>query len=220
MTGSYDPELNLTYWGTGNPIPANGATRRGDNLYSDSVIALDADTGKLRWHYQFMPHDEVDWDSAQIPVLIDAEWQGRPRKLMVWSNRNGVMYVFDRTSGEFLRGQPFVEVNWLERFEQNGRPVFVPGKLKAPDRTAPGYELAIAVLQPSNWPRVRLSAGTECSGSWQRRRRHPRFRSKDRRHEVGVQTKRRMVFLDSHDGVRSALQRRVGRPWLGRRGKS
>ena len=152
LTGSYDPELNLTYWGTGNPIPANGATRRGDNLYSDSVIALDADTGKLRWHYQFMPHDEVDWDSAQIPVLIDGEWQGRPRKLMVWSNRNGVMYVFDRTSGEFLRGRPFVEVNWLERFDQNGRPVFVPGKLKAPDRTAPGTNWQ----SPSYSPRTGL----------------------------------------------------------------
>ena len=116
------------------------------------MIALDADTGKRRWHYQFMPHDEVDWDSAQIPALIDGDWQGRPRKLMVWSNRNGVMYVFDRTSGEFLRGRPFVEVNWLERFDQNGRPVFVPGKLKAPDRTAPGTNWQ----SPSYSPRTGL----------------------------------------------------------------
>jgi alcohol dehydrogenase (cytochrome c) len=121
--GAYDAELNLVYFGTGNPAPDwDGSTRRGDNLYSDSVVALDADTGKLRWHYQFTPHDELDYDATQVPVLVDMEWQGRPRKLMLWANRNGVMYVLDRATGEFLKGKPYVKTNWLEGFDAKGRP--------------------------------------------------------------------------------------------------
>ena len=90
VTGSYDPETNLTFWGTGNPNAGwNGDNRAGDDLYSDSVVALDADTGKLKWHYQFTPHDEFDWDSVQVPVLANIDWQGTPRKVMLWANRNG-----------------------------------------------------------------------------------------------------------------------------------
>ena len=100
-TGSYDPELNLTYWGIGNPGPDfNAAQREGDNLYSDSVVALDADTGKLKWHFQFTPNDPYDYDSTQVPVLVDANWNGSPRKLMLWGNRNGFFYVLDRATGE------------------------------------------------------------------------------------------------------------------------
>jgi len=107
VTGSYDPETNLTFWGVGNPGPDwNGDGRLGDNLYSCSVIALDADTGKLKWHYQFSPHNEFDWDSVQVPVLADLEWNGHPRKVMLWANRSGVFYVLDRTTGEFLMGKP------------------------------------------------------------------------------------------------------------------
>ena len=107
---------NLTYWGIGNPGPDwNGDDREGDNLYSNSVVALDADTGKLKWHFQFSPHDEFDYDSTQVPVLADLTWQGRPRKVMLWANRNGFFYVLDRTTGEFLLGKPFVEVNWASR---------------------------------------------------------------------------------------------------------
>jgi alcohol dehydrogenase (cytochrome c) len=128
-TGAFDPDLNLTYWGTGNPYPPwDGSTRAGDNLYSNSVVALDADTGKLRWHYQFTPHDVNDWDSAQTPVLVDLPWQGRPRKLMLWANRNGLLYVLDRTTGEFLLGKPFVEVNWTNGFDKAGRPLRVPNQ--------------------------------------------------------------------------------------------
>ena len=116
-------ETNLTYWGTGNPAPDwNGRARLGDNLYTDSVVALDADTGKLKWHYQFTPHDEFDYDSTQVPVLADIEWQGRPRKAMLWANRNGLFYVLDRTTGEFLQGKPFVKVNWMDGFDKKGRP--------------------------------------------------------------------------------------------------
>jgi alcohol dehydrogenase (cytochrome c) len=114
----------LTYWGTGNPYPLyEGDVRLGDNLYSDSVVALDADTGKLKWHYQFTPDDEWDWDATQVPVLTDLEWQGRSRKVMLWANRNGLMYVLDRATGQFLMGQPFVEVNWMTGFDEKGRPM-------------------------------------------------------------------------------------------------
>jgi alcohol dehydrogenase (cytochrome c) len=125
-TGSYDPVLNTLYWGIGNPSPDwNGAVREGDNLYTSSVIALDPDTGKLKWHYQFTPHDEFDFDSTQVPVLVDADWQGRPRKLMLWANRNGFFYVLDRVTGEFLLGKPFVKVTWATGIDAKGRPVRV-----------------------------------------------------------------------------------------------
>ena len=106
ITGSFDPELNLIYWGTGNPGPDwNGDARKGDNLYSDSVVALDVDTGQLKWHFQFTPHDVWDWDAVQIPVLADLEFQGRQRKLMMWANRNAYYYLLDRETGEFLQGR-------------------------------------------------------------------------------------------------------------------
>jgi alcohol dehydrogenase (cytochrome c) len=130
-TGSYDPDLNLTYWGTGNPSPSGAfgpplaSTRLGDNLYSASVVALDADTGTLKWHYQFTPHDDMDWDAAQVPVLADIQWQGRPRKVMLFANKNGLVYVLDRASGKFLSGTPFVEVDWMSGFDGKGRPIRV-----------------------------------------------------------------------------------------------
>ncbi|MDG1850764.1 MAG: PQQ-binding-like beta-propeller repeat protein, partial [Gammaproteobacteria bacterium] len=109
QTGSYDAELNLTYWGVGNPGPDwNGDSRPGDNLYTESVVALNPDTGELAWHYQFTPHDEMDYDATQAAVLVDMNWQGEERKVMLWANRNGVFYVLDRESGEFLMGEPFV----------------------------------------------------------------------------------------------------------------
>jgi alcohol dehydrogenase (cytochrome c) len=135
VTGSYDPELNLTYWGIGNPSPDwNGDARAGDNLYTESVVALDADTGRLKWHYQFVPHDEFDYDSVQVPVLADIAWPengGKSpgvRKVMLWANRNGLFYVLDRATGQFLLGKPFVEVNWTTGFDAKGRPIWAPGK--------------------------------------------------------------------------------------------
>jgi alcohol dehydrogenase (cytochrome c) len=123
VTGSYDPELNLTYWGTGNPGPDwDGSKRAGDNLYSDSVIAIDADTGQLKWHFQFTPHDLFDFDSTQVPVLADIPWQGRLRKVMLWANRNGFFYVLDRATGQFLSGKPFVKVTWAAGLDEAGRP--------------------------------------------------------------------------------------------------
>jgi alcohol dehydrogenase (cytochrome c) len=126
--GSYDPETNLTFWGTGNPNPGwNGDIRTpADNLYSDSVIALDADTGKLKWYYQFTPGDEYDWDATQIPVLVDMVWQGKPRKLMLWANRNGFFYALDRVTGQFLTAKAFVYQTWNDGFDESGRPIKNP----------------------------------------------------------------------------------------------
>jgi alcohol dehydrogenase (cytochrome c) len=159
VTGSYDAETNLTFWGIGNPGPDwNGDPRPGDNLYTDSVVALDADTGKLKWYYQFSPHDEFDYDSVQIPVLADMQWNGRPRKLMLWANRNGVMYALDRATGEFLTGKPFVEVNWMNGFDEKGRPMRVSGKVPTRDGTLifPGNQGGTNWYSPSYSPRTGL----------------------------------------------------------------
>ena len=154
-TGSYDPVLNLTYWGTGNPGPDwNPAQRSGDNLYSDSVVALDADTGKLKWFYQFTPNDPYDYDSTQVPVLVDATWKGTARKLMMWANRNGFFYVLDRQTGEFLAGYPFVKVNWASGLDTKGRPVQTPQPEGSP--TFPGVQGATNWYSPSYSPRTGL----------------------------------------------------------------
>ena len=157
VTGSYDAETNLTYWGTGNPGPDwDGRSRLGDNLYSCSVIALDVDTGKLKWHYQFSPHNEFDWDSTQVPVLADIDWQGRPRKVMLWANRNGMYYVLDRTTGEFLKGQPFVKVNWATGFDAKGRPIQVVEPSREGTLVYPGNQGATNWYNPSFSPRTGL----------------------------------------------------------------
>jgi alcohol dehydrogenase (cytochrome c) len=159
VTGSYDPESNLTYWGIGNAGPDwNGDTRPGDNLYTSSVVALDADTGKLKWHYQFSPHDEFDYDAVQVPVLADVRWQGSPRKVMMFANRNGFFYVLDRTTGQFLSGKPFVRVNWAEGFDKDGRPNRVPGMVPTPEGTLifPGNQGGTNWYNPSYSPRTGL----------------------------------------------------------------
>ena len=157
VTGSYDPETNLTYWGTGNPGPDwDGRARLGDNLYSCSVIALDVDTGKLKWHYQFSPHNEFDWDSTQVPVLADIDWQGRPRKVMLFANRNGMFYVLDRATGEFLKGQPFVKVNWATGFDAKGRPIQVVEPSREGTLVYPGNQGATNWYNPSFSPRTGL----------------------------------------------------------------
>jgi alcohol dehydrogenase (cytochrome c) len=155
MTGSYDPELNLTYWGTGNPGPDfNAEQRQGDNLYSDSVLALDPDTGKMKWYFQFSPHDPYDYDSVQVPVLANADWQGSPRKLMYWGNRNGFFYVLDRGTGKFLAGKPFVKVNWASGLDANGRPITTPQPPGSP--TYPGIQGGTNWYSPSYSPSTGL----------------------------------------------------------------
>jgi alcohol dehydrogenase (cytochrome c) len=159
VTGSYDPDTNLTFWGTGNPNPGwNGGPRNpGDNLYGDSVVALDADTGKLKWHYQFTPNDEFDWDSVQVPVLATIDWQGKPRKVMLWANRNGFFYGLDRRNGEFLFAKAFVKQNWNIGFD-NGRPVKAPGAKPTPEGTVifPGTQGGTNWYSPSFSPHTGL----------------------------------------------------------------
>jgi alcohol dehydrogenase (cytochrome c) len=155
MTGSYDPALNLTYWGVGNPGPDwNPDQRPGDNLYTDSVVALDADTGALAWHFQFTPNDGYDYDSVQVPVLVDAPWGGAPAKLMLWANRNGFFYVLDRATGKFLLGKPFVKVNWASGLDDRGRPIQTRQPPGAP--TWPGNQGGTNWYPPSYSPRTGL----------------------------------------------------------------
>ncbi|PWU01937.1 MAG: PQQ-dependent dehydrogenase, methanol/ethanol family [Terriglobia bacterium] len=124
VTGAYDPEQNLVFWGTGNPGPDwNGDTRGGDNLYSDSVVALDGDTGKLKWHFQFTPHDVHDWDSTEVPVLAEGIVRGEKRKLVLFGNRNAFYYVLDRVGGKFLAGRAYAKQNWAKGLDDSGRPI-------------------------------------------------------------------------------------------------
>jgi alcohol dehydrogenase (cytochrome c) len=156
VTGSYDPELNLTYWGIGNPGPDfNNAQREVDNLYSDSIVALDPDTGALKWHFQFTPNDPHDYDAVQVPVLIDTNWSGTPRKLLLSANRNGFFYVLDRSTGKFLLGKPFAKVNWASSLdEETGRPILTPQPPGTP--TFPGVQGATNFYSPSYSPRTGL----------------------------------------------------------------
>jgi alcohol dehydrogenase (cytochrome c) len=165
-TGAYDADLNVTYWGIGNPAPdTNGDVRLGDNLYSDCVVALDADTGKLKWYYQFTPHDVMDYDSTQVPVLADIQWEGRQRKVMMWANRNGLWYVLDRTNGQFLRGAPFVKVTWMNGFDEKGRPM----RVNTPNPNGDGILVMPTVLGGTNWypPSYSPSTGLFYIPSWE-----------------------------------------------------
>ncbi len=148
VTGSYDPELDLMYWGTGNPAPDwNPDVRKGDNLYTDSVIALDPDDGKMKWYFQFTPHDEWDWDAVQIPVLVDLELDGEMRKLMLWANRNAFYYVLDRVDGKFISGKAFSYQNWAEGLDEAGRPM----KIKGMGPNQEGVKVYPSVQGATNW---------------------------------------------------------------------
>ena len=134
MTGTYDPELNLVYWGTGNPTPVlNGETRPGDNAWTCSIVALNPDTGKLVWGFVASPHDTHDWDAVETPVLVDADFQGTPRKMLMQSSRNGYFFVLDRTNGRSLLTVPFGPINWSLGVDREGRPIPNPDKEPKPD---------------------------------------------------------------------------------------
>jgi alcohol dehydrogenase (cytochrome c) len=159
MPGTFDPELNTLYWGTSNPSPDfDGGPRPGDDLYTDCVLALDADTGKLKWYFQFTPHDLFDYDATETPVLIDAAFRGEPRKLLVEANRNGFLYILDRTNGKFLSATRFVEkLNWAKGIDSGGRPIpsgIVP--TAAGTRICPGFTGATNWFSPSYNPATHL----------------------------------------------------------------
>ncbi|MCW5980720.1 MAG: PQQ-dependent dehydrogenase, methanol/ethanol family [Bryobacteraceae bacterium] len=158
LTGTYDAELNLLYWPTGNPCPDyNGDVRPGDNLYSSAVVALEPEMGKLRWYYQFTPHDVHDWDATQTPMLIDANYRGGPRKLLAQANRNGIFYVLDRTNGELLLAKPFVKkLTWASGVGKDGRPVLLPDS----EPSIEGTKACPAVEGATNWMSTAYEPGT------------------------------------------------------------
>ena len=148
VTGSYDPKTNLIYWGVGNPGPDwNGDWRRGDNLYTCSLVAIDAASGKLRWHFQFTPHDTHDWDATEIPVLADMVVRGKPRKVVVMANRNAFYYVLERETGEFLSGTPYAKQTWAKGLDDRGRPQVIPGS----EPTVEGNLVWPSLQGATNW---------------------------------------------------------------------
>jgi alcohol dehydrogenase (cytochrome c) len=149
LTGTYDPQLDTIYWPTGNPAPdLIGDDRGGDNLYSDSIVALDAKTGALKWYFQFTPHDVWDYDAQETPALIDVTWQNRPRKLLVQANRNGFFYVLDRTDGKFLLGKQYARnVTWASGLTPEGRPITVPNM----EPSLEGKRVCPSLEGSSNW---------------------------------------------------------------------
>jgi alcohol dehydrogenase (cytochrome c) len=169
MPGTYDPQLNTLYWDTSNPAPDfDGAVRPGDDLYTDCVLALDPDTGELKWHFQFTPHDLFDYDATETPVLIDTVYRGTPRKLLVQANRNGFLYVLDRTDGKFLSAVRFVDkLNWASGIDSQGRPIRTGVKPSVNGtRTCPGFAGATNWFSPSYHPASKLFffiANEDCS---------------------------------------------------------
>ena len=158
LTGSYDPDLDLLYWSTGNPCPdMNGDVRPGDNLYTDSVLALKPKTGELQWHFQFTPHDTHDWDAQEPLLLIEEQFQGRPRKLLVQANRNGFLYVLDRVSGEFLLGEAFAHQTWAKGIDPTGRPIVIPESTP----TVEGSLACPAIRGATNWMSTAYHPGTK-----------------------------------------------------------
>jgi alcohol dehydrogenase (cytochrome c) len=157
MTGTYDPRLNLVYWGVGNPGPdMDGDDRVGDNLYSNSLVALDADTGKMKWYFQFTPHDVHDWDAVADPVLLDLTIDGRPVKAVVQANRNGFYYVLDRTTGKLLATKAYTKINWADGIGPDGRPILT-GKL---DPTPEGRLVCPGLGGGHNWEATAYSPKT------------------------------------------------------------
>lgn len=159
LTGSYDPELDLLYWGTGNPGPDwNGDSRPGDNLYTCSLLAIEAPSGKLRWHFQFTPHDVHDWDSNQIPVLIDMPLAGKQRKVVAFANRNAFYYLLDRETGEFFLGTEYSTQTWAKGIGKTGRPILLPDKEPTVDGNLvyPSLQGATNWMSPSYSPVTKL----------------------------------------------------------------
>ncbi len=148
-TATYDPELNLLYVQTGNPWPDfYGGDRPGDNLHTDCILALDVDTGKMKWYFQFVPHDTHDWDANEVPVLLNTVYDGQPSKLLLQANRDGFYYVLDRETGKFLTGRPFVkELNWAKGLDDSGRPMVTPNTSPSPG----GSRVCPSVHGATNW---------------------------------------------------------------------
>ena len=149
LSGTYDPELNLIYWGTGNPNPVHaGQGRKGDDLFTCSIVALNPDTGKMAWYFQVSPHDTHDYDAVQTPVLIDGDFNGRPRKMLAQGSRNGYFFLLDRTNGEHLITAPYIDLNWSKGVNAKGQPI--PDYAKEPK--ADGSLVMPSAAGGTNWP--------------------------------------------------------------------
>ena len=203
MNGSYDPELDLIYWGIGNPNPDYfGELRPGDNLYSNSIVALEAGTGNLRWHYQFTPHDINDWDSNHMPVLAEIQWQGQLRRVVMVANRNGFFYVLDRVSGELLLGKPFTATSWARELDEDGRPIVLNDGSKG---CLPDPWGSTNFMPPSFYPELGLffvTARETCAT----------FVPEEPQYELGRASFGGVVFIDSEQGFGAlrALDVRTG----------
>ena len=214
ITGSYDADLDMVYWGTGNPGPDwNGDVRMGDNLYSDSALALNGNTGELEWYFQFTPHDVHDWDAIQVPILADIDFDGEMRKVMMWANRNGFYYTLDRETGEFLVGNPFAKQTWAEGLDENGRPIRLPNT----SPTAEGVVVAPTIGGATNWwspafsPRTGLFYVNAFDGE-------QRFYTRDEEYVEGEQFTggggERVLPIDSYQSAIRAIDPRTGdRRW-------
>ena len=237
VTGTYDPQQNLIFFGTGNPGPDYySSAREGDNLYTTSLVALDADTGERRWHYQFTPHDVHDWDSTQVPVLADLTINGQPRKVVMFANRNGFFYTIDRVTGKVIVAKPFVETTWAKEIGPDGRPVLLPGHLPDEDgeKTCPDLGGGTNFMSPSYDPTTRLffvtaretcatyygfdqkfkpgeqytGGATHAAARSEELRRAPRDRSGHRDDEVGVPLPDDVGVRRADDRVGPGVRRR------------
>ena len=247
VTGAYDPEQNLVFYGTGNPGPDyHSDSREGDNLYSCSVVALDADTGQIRWHYQFTPHDVHDWDSTEVPVLADITVNGQLRKVLMFANRNGFYYTLDRTNGRVIAARPFVQTTWAKEVGSDGRPMMLTGhtpdekgEISCPDITGgtnfwpPAFDprqqlffvnareacMTFYAWKPEYTPGDRFTggAGQRARSRYACVRRAARDRSRNGPAQVGVQVPQPVPDRSADDGIEPDLQRRQRREPAGAR---
>jgi alcohol dehydrogenase (cytochrome c) len=229
VTGTYDPESNLVFFGTGNPGPDYySANREGDNLFTASIVALDADTGKLKWHYQFTPHDVHDWDATQVPVLAELPIDGKPRKVVMFANRNGFFYTIDRATGKLIVAKPFVETTWAKEISSvTGRPILLPnnhpneqGTKTCPDLGGGTNFMSVLRDRARDVRHVfRLRPGIQGRDSVDGRRhgaaarpeelgRPPRHRSDHRRTQMGVPVSDDVGVGGAVNGVRLGVCRR------------
>ncbi len=214
LTGAYDPELDLVYWGTGNGGPWNAEARKGDNLYVDSVLAFRPKTGELVWHYQFSPNDPFDYDATEVGMLVDMKVAGQMRKTLVQANRNGFFYVLDRTNGKLLAANPYVKVNWADKIDMaTGRPV--ESEVFKRIRAGGDEEVFPSVLGGKNWqpmswnPKTQLAYANTLNISWPYQLAKPEYKQGE--WYLGVNFRGVNMPKDQPHGYLSALDPMTGK---------
>ena len=221
LTGAYDPDLDLVYWGTGNGGPWNPNARKGDNLYVASVVAIRPKTGELVWHYQFSPNDPYDYDATEVGMLVDMKIDGKDRKVLTQANRNGFMYVLDRANGELLAANPYVKVNWADRIDlKTGRPVHSEIDKKA--RAGEDVVIFPSVVGGKNWtpmswnPSTGLAYANTLNMSWPYQLAKPEYKKGE--WYLGVNFRGVNMPKDEPHGYLSAIDPMTGKskwqmPW-------